>query len=178
MDDATGELLIKYGPPHRGRERRVIATGRPGFRLRFYPGVRDDARALLKRFARWIRDRVQFRHPVRVIVVPHATVMGHEEPPGWAVFVIPPPEYTPGDVVRIYLGAGKVDVLERDFGLASPDSVLRVMHDLAHEIVHYEQWRDGREVTERGVNRRAAAWVNRFCEEVLRYDRPALEWPP
>lgn len=178
MDEVTGPVLRRYGPPHRGREPRVIATGPPGFRLRFYPGVREDTRTLLKLFARWIRDRVPFEHPVRVTVVPHATVMGHEEPAGWAVFVIPPPEYSPGDVVRIYLGAGKADVLERDFGISSPDSILRVVHDLAHEVVHYEQWRDGREVTERGVNSRAAAWVNRFCEEVLRCDRPAPGGPP
>ncbi|HEX6939759.1 MAG TPA: hypothetical protein VF158_10135 [Longimicrobiales bacterium] len=174
MSDMKSAAVVRYGPPHRARESRVIATGGPGLRLRFYPGVRADARALLKRFARWMRGRVAFRHPVRVTVVPRATVMAHEEPSGWAVFVIPPPDYTPGDVVRIYLGAGKVDVLERDFGFSHPDSVIRVMHDLAHEVVHYEQWRDGREVTERGVNRRATAWVNRFCAEVLRYARPPL----
>ena len=32
MDD-DGRTPHRYGPPHRGRERRVIATGRPGFRL-------------------------------------------------------------------------------------------------------------------------------------------------
>ncbi len=177
-NEARTDPLARYGPPHRALERRLIATGRPGLRLRFYPRVRADVRELLKAFARWLRREVAFEHPVRVTVVPDATVMGHEEPPGWAVFVIPPADYSPGDVVRIFLGAGKVEVLERHFGLSSPDSAIRLTHDLAHEVVHYEQWRDGREVTERGVNRRAAAWVNRFCVEVLRYDRPPLEWPP
>ena len=36
---------------------------------------------------------------------------------------------------------------------------------LAHEMVHYEQWRDGRELTERGVKKRAAALVNRWRRE-------------
>src|SRR5690554_148445 len=107
LDRIPGYLLLA-GRPHRARERREVQTGRPGLRLRFYPGVREDVREALKRFARWLRCELDFRHPVRVTVVPHATVMGYEGGPGWAVFLIPDSDYAPGDAVRIVLGAGRV----------------------------------------------------------------------
>lgn len=160
--DAIPDYLAVHGPPHRAHERRAIATGPAGIRLRFYHGVRPDVRAALKAFARWLRREVTFRHPVRVTVVPHATVMGHEGLPGWAAFLIPPPDYTGGDVVRIVLGGGKAPVLEAHYGYGPAEAVAALVHNLAHEVVHYEQWRDGRAVTERGVERRAAALVSRY----------------
>lgn len=36
---------------------------------------------------------------------------------------------------------------------------------IAHEYVHYEQWRDGKPMTERGVRQRAAALVRRWRRE-------------
>lgn len=158
-------FLETCGPAHRAQERRIIATGRPGLRLRFYPGVPPDLRAALKRFAAWLRRELVLRHPVRVTVVPQATVMGLDGAPGWGVFLIPSDEYAPGDVVRIYLGGGAVEALETRLGFSRADAIRKVLHDLAHELVHYEQWRDAREVCERGVNRRAAALVARFLAE-------------
>lgn len=171
--DKTPGHLLGHGPAHRSHERRVIPTGRAGLRLRFYPGVREDVRSMLKGFARWLRTEIRFRHPVHVTVVPHATVLGDGVgSAGWAVFLIPPPDYHRGDVVRIVLGGGKVTVLESEYGLSTPNSLLRLAHDLAHEVVHYEQWRDGRPITERGVNRRAAALVRRFRRTTLRSRPP------
>ncbi len=178
MDATDARIVERFGPPHRATDRRVIATDRPGLRLRFYPGVRHDARTFLREFARWLRGEIDFRHPVRATVVPNATVMGHEGPAGWAVFLIPPADYSQGDVVRIYVGAGKVEVLAQFFGITGMHALFRISHDFAHEIVHYEQWRDGRPITERGVNQRAASLVNRFGREALRCGRPPLAWPP
>jgi hypothetical protein len=159
---AVPRFLTAYGPPHRALERRAIVTGAPGLRLRFYPGVAGEVRALLKDFARWLRSAIAFHHPVRVTVVHQATVMGLDGAPGWAAFMIPPDDYTPGDVVRIFLGGGQLGVLERHFRLDAAGARIKLAHDLAHEIVHYEQWRDGRTVSERGVNRRAATLVRRY----------------
>lgn len=40
-----------------------------------------------------------------------------------------------------------------------------VLDTIAHEFVHYEQWRDKREINERGVAQRAAALVRRWQKE-------------
>ena len=40
-----------------------------------------------------------------------------------------------------------------------------ILDTLAHEYVHYEQWRDDRPITERGVSQRAAALVRKWRRE-------------
>lgn len=170
-------LLARFGPAHRALERSVVLTGRPGLRLRFYAGVRPDVRERLKRFAQWLRRDLHFLHPVQVTVVPHALVMGHDGAAGWGVFLIPPDDYVRGDVTRIYLAGGAVEVLEWHYQVAAPESLAKLMHSLAHEIVHYEQWRDGRPICERGVNRRAAALVRAYhlhADAVARLRAPWL----
>lgn len=164
--ETTPRYLTAHGPPHRAQERRTIPTGPPGFRLRFYPGVSDELRDFLKGFARWLRRVVVFRHPVRATVVRQATVMGLDGEPGWAVFLIPTPEYADGDVVQIFLAGGKLTVLEGSYGLSRRSALTRLAQDLAHELVHYEQWRDGRQVSERGVNRRAESLVRGYLAEI------------
>lgn len=157
-------LATAAGAPHRALERRVIPTGDPGLRLRFYAGVPRDVRRALKDFARWLRGRVGFEHPVQVTVVPHATVMGDHGAAGWALFVIPPADYLRGDVVRIYLGGGAAEILERHFRFSRREALEALVLHLAHEIKHYEQWRDGLAITERNVNRRAAALLTRYLK--------------
>jgi hypothetical protein len=166
--DATPRFLVSPGPPHRAIERSVIATGAPGLRLRFYPGVRADLRIFLLDFARWLRRAITFRHPVRVTVVRQATVMGLDGAPGWAVFLIPPDDYAAGDVVRIFLAGGKLALLESHYGMRPETALARLAHDLAHEVVHYEQWRDVQTISERGVNRRAGALVREYLGGVTR----------
>ncbi len=164
VSNTTPRYLTTHGSPHRALERRVIATGPPGFRLRFYQGVQRDLRFFLVDFARWLRRVISFRHPVRVTVVPHATVMGLDGAPGWAVFLIPSSDYATGDIVRIFLAGGKLAVLEGRYGFRPETALARLAQDLAHEVVHYEQWRDGRAVSERGVNRRAEALVRSYLK--------------
>lgn len=158
--------LLAAGRPHRAYERRAIVTGGPGLRLRFYPGVREDVREALKGFARWLRGELDLRHPVRVTVVPQATVVGVGGAPGWAAFLIPASDYVPGDVLRIVVGAGHVDLLETRHGYAPDAARASVLQDLAHELVHYEQWRDGRPIDERNVNRRARSLTRRYLATV------------
>jgi hypothetical protein len=44
-----------------------------------------------------------------------------------------------------------------------PESEL--LETLAHELAHYEQWRDGLEISEEGVDARAAELVAQYHEE-------------
>lgn len=158
-------FLTGYGPPHRALERRRIATGAPGLRLRFYPGVDHELRSFLLDFTRWLRRRIPFRDPVLVTVVPQATVMGLDGAPGWAVFLIPGPDHQRGDQVRIFLAGGKLGVLEGRYRMGRRSALAMLAEDLAHEVVHYEQWRDRRTISERGVNRRAEALVRAYLSQ-------------
>jgi hypothetical protein len=55
---------------------------------------------------------------------------------------------------RIDVAAGIAPTL-RKLGDTKEQATAAVVHTLVHEFVHYEQYRDGRELTERGVNLRA-----------------------
>lgn len=89
--------------------------------------------AEVRAFVGWLGEHVGVRHPVDIHVV--GKLYGYFDGPGKRE------GYAPHMVV-VY-----------DDGL---------MDTIAHEIVHYEQWRDGREMNERGVNQRAAALVRQW----------------
>lgn len=93
-------------------------------------------------------------HRLLVHVVPHPTV-GSEDGIGFAAFECPhaaPAGYR--KIVKIHVGAGFARILRRH-GDSRDDAVRGVLHNLMHEVAHYEQWRDGGLCSERGVNVRA-----------------------
>lgn len=70
---------------------------------------------------------------------------------GFGVFV---PPRRKSDPPRIAVAAGLADLCEAA-GESRADALLAVLHTFLHEFAHYEQWRDGRTLQERGVNVRA-----------------------
>lgn len=136
---------------HIVRHRGPVVGLPAGLRLRFYPGVPADVRKELKGFARWLRNHIGFSHAVIATISHKPAVPG----PGWASFWAPD-NWQPGDALRIYVGGGIVDFLQHVHEVPRKKALQAVCENLAHEIVHYEQWRDGRDLTERGVNLRAA----------------------
>lgn len=92
--------------------------------------------AEVRAFARWLDTELDVRHTVDVHVV--STLDGFFDAPN------------KGNGFGPYVVAALNDGL---------------LDTIAHEMVHYEQWRDKRERTERGVEQRAAALVRRFKRE-------------
>ena len=109
-------------------------------------------------FARWLRYRVRFRHHVPVEVVPEACI-ATDDGLAWAAFYEPA---APGDCPRIYVAGGSVVAFRRVHGWTTQRALRALRVDLAHEVVHYEQWRDGRDLTERGVDMRARRLVREY----------------
>jgi hypothetical protein len=147
-----------HGPPHRVARTGYARRGRPGLRLYCRPGVPAHARRTLVPFARWLRYRLPFRHHVPVEVVPEACIET-DQGLAWAAFYAPT---MPGDSPRIYLAGGSAAVMRRLHGWTTQRALRVLRVDLAHEVVHYEQWRDGREMTERGVDERARRLVREY----------------
>lgn len=92
--------------------------------------------AEVRAFVRWLAETIGVRHELEVIVV--GKLYGYFDAPGRR------DGYAPYIVV------------------AADDGILDT---LAHECVHYEQWRDKREINERGVAQRAAALVRQWRRE-------------
>ena len=90
----------------------------------------------LRRFARWLDSEMEVDHRVNVHLT--SELWGYFDAPG---------RYTGFDPYAVV-------ELKR-----------RPLLTMAHELVHYEQWRDKRPGNERGVEQRAAALVNRWRRE-------------
>lgn len=101
-----------------------------------FRGVRVSAD--VREFVDWLEGEIDVRHPVEI----HVTT-------------------------KIYGFFDAPDKSDKDY---APYMVILKDKDIhaiiAHEFVHYEQWRDGRPRTERGVEQRAQALVRRWRSQV------------
>ena len=89
----------------------------------------------VRAFVRWLEDAIGVKHKVDVHLT--SKLYGYFDAPN----------------VRT----------EAPYMVITLDAVVLVT--LAHEFVHYEQWRDKRDVNERGVEQRARALVKRWKKE-------------
>jgi hypothetical protein len=102
-----------------------------------FMGLRPQAE--VRAFVDWLESVMDIRHPIRIELV--AGALG-------GVCIVPGrPHPLPAILVATDRGLGET------------------LDTIAHEMVHYEQWRDKREMNERGVNQRAAALVRRWQRE-------------
>ena len=103
------------------------------------------------------------RHTVRVRVsaahaVTSETGAANEVGVSFGVFTIQTRE--------IRLAAGMVRHLMREHKLTRTEAESAFMEVVCHEWAHYEQFRDGRPVVERGVGARARVLYDRVAEQV------------
>lgn len=95
----------------------------------------ERASAEVRRFVAWLQTVIDVRHRVDVHLT--SRLFGYFDAPGRATGFEP------------YI------IVQKDQAVST----------IAHEIVHYEQWRDKRPTTERGVEQRAQALVRRWRRE-------------
>ena len=90
----------------------------------------------MRAFVRWLGTAIEIRHPLEIHATPR--LFGYFDGTG------PARNFEPYIIVSLD---------------GNP------LETIAHEIVHYEQWRDKRDITERGVEQRAKALVRRWRRE-------------
>lgn len=133
-----------------------------GLYVRDY-GVHPEVRESCVRFARWIRQEIDF--PRRFVVYLHPRrvywTRGGEEV--WAAFFAPPRQ---GGYAYARVSAQEYRSFRRVHGRQR--ALLHILDSFAHELVHYEQWRDRRALIEQGVVNRTRALLRRYLEEVSR----------
>lgn len=88
--------------------------------------------AEIRAFVRWLETVIEVKHAIEIHLTPH--LVGYFDAPGK------------------YAGYEPYIVAEMDDAL----------HTIAHEMVHYEQWRDKRDQDERGVEQRGQALVRQW----------------
>lgn len=108
----------------------------PGFDARALPGVPRKKIAALTRAMRSIGDVSKVKHKITVSLINAAVVIDFEGKSCVGLFI-------PTDQPQI-------------IAVTVPgESPAEAVHTFLHEFAHYEQFRDGRPLTERGVNVRA-----------------------
>jgi hypothetical protein len=130
-------------------------------RVRCESGVRPAVRRELHRLAKAFGPVL---HDVFVTAVPYPALGMPDGGLAWGMFLHPKRKrslpfyiFVAADVPARDLRRGYV---RRLYGRAT--AARAVGHSLLHELAHYEQWRDGRELIERGVNVRAASLYRRM----------------
>jgi hypothetical protein len=117
--------------------------------LVFKPGVPLDVQKAVKAFCRSVGEVVRLEHEITIIVIP-SSLAGVETYLSHGGFL---PQ---GSKPLIIIG-GRPDT-EYNY------TVEGIIDTVAHELVHYEQWRDGREATERGVKVRSRSIIKKVGE--------------
>lgn len=135
---------------------------RSGIRIRGQRGDPEVRTAFIK-FARWLRTEYEF--PIRV---PVYLLAGEMAPPVngiecSAAFFAP---YDRTDEPIIRVATGEYQRLKRQYGRHRALASLIV--SLAHEVVHYFQWLNENDVTERNVQRQAITMFRRYERAVTK----------
>lgn len=122
---------------------------RTGLRLYIYKGVPAWAAKEIKRTMPLLKNVVEVSHwlPVRLVPAPTVSVI-EDQQCGFGVFV------AFGDERPQICLAGNLRGYMKDYNLDRRDVAWWIVENLVHELVHYEQWRDGRVGSHRGVDRR------------------------
>lgn len=130
------------------------------FHVYQYDGVPTWKRDAIGQFADWLCDQSPVRHTIEVYMVNRTCLPTDDGRRCWAFFN--GTGRRPTIVISCRRPVIKGRVLDRNKGIS------HMLWNFAHEFVHYEQWRDGRSMNERGVNQRARALVDRFHSFVTR----------
>lgn len=121
-------------------------------RVRVLRGVPRYAAESVRSAVRSAATVISVRHRLDVLVVPAPVVGIPPDEVGWACFV--PAER------RIYVGGLGPRIWKRH-GSSHHEALEQIRRDVFHELVHYEQWRDGITPHHRGIDRRVEALIRR-----------------
>lgn len=114
--------------------------------LIFHEGVAKDVRAVVMAFVARLSRVVTVKHRVPIHIV-RGVVVQHSGVNGFALFTC---------------GRGKPQIYAAGIPLprsemTRAEALTVLKQNIAHEVAHYEQFRDGKKLTERGVESRAMA---------------------
>lgn len=118
---------------------------RTGLRIYGHRGDPEVKEAIIK-FSRWLRQKFEFPVRLPVYLRPERELKNiHGETCSASFFAPFESDFEP--YIRIATGAYQDEKRERN----RDDALAGYICSLAHEVIHYNQWINGKELTEAGV---------------------------
>ena len=140
---------------------------RTGLRLRFDQKVHPEIKRAIKSFCKWIRSEYSF--PVRVpIYVKTAKYIKAQDGEMVSATFLGPIDKSQEPYIRIASGdvSELLNTLDIYTSVPQRDNALAgILGLIAHELTHYFQWINGIELTEKGCERQAKAYVDYILDE-------------
>ncbi len=121
-----------------------------------------EVRHAVIRFARWLRAKFPFPIRVPVYLFPTEQIMTGKRELVSASFFAP---FDRSVEPYIRVSTGDYTLLRQKNG--RDNALASILCSVAHEVVHYQQWSQGRELCEREALRRASAIVRSYWKTVL-----------
>jgi hypothetical protein len=157
----AGNKGTPYVSHHHIRRAGKIKS-RTGLRMRGQRG-HPEVRRALNQYARWLRKVYEFPIRVPVYLFPSRTIITQDGVHVSASFFAPF-ERDVEPLIRI--ATGDYPELKRLRG--RNDALAACIMSLSHEIVHYYQWLECGNISERGVIVKARSMLRRYAAEVKR----------
>lgn len=128
-------------------------------------GARGNAevRGAIIRFARWLRGQYNFPMRVPVYLRPEPVLISMYGTKCSASFFAP---WNRKEEPYIRIATGDYPQLKRQVG--RDNALAGYLGSLAHEVIHYQQWIESNQTSEKGVARRADRIVDRYSRVVAR----------
>ncbi len=133
---------------------------RSGLRIRGARG-HPEVRGALIRYAKWLRKHYEFPIRCPVYLYPTEFIITQDGVECSASFFAP---YDRAVEPYIRIATGDYPDLLRIDG--RDDALAAFLCSLSHEVIHYFQWWETGNTTERGVDRKAGRMVDRYALDV------------
>jgi hypothetical protein len=132
---------------------------RSGLRIRCEKGVDIEVREAILKFAIWLREQIRF--PIRVPVYVKKT----ERIKNMYGEIVVATFFAPYDkTVEPYARISTGDYNELNERNGKYEALGAILHSMAHELAHYEQWVKDRPLSERTTTRRARQLLDRYTQ--------------
>ena len=122
-----------------------------------------EVRQALNRYARWLRKTYVFPIRVPVYLFPSRTIITQDGNRVTASFFAP---FDRDVEPSIRIATGDYPEIKRSSG--RDNALAAYIMSLSHEIVHYYQWLERGNVSERGVVAKARSMLRTYASEVQR----------
>ncbi|MCM3170335.1 hypothetical protein [Peribacillus frigoritolerans] len=135
---------------------------RTGLRLRSEAGVHPEVRSVCIKFCKWLRSQMEF--PVRVVIYlkKDYQIKNRTTKQMVTATFFAPYDKNVEPFIRIATGDYSESIEER----GTKDALYAMLDSIAHEIIHYQQWLENRELNEEEAEEKGYKLVDSYAETI------------